>query len=283
MLPDLIGERMGLVFDCILAITFTSMMLNDMLPVSSDTMPVITKFMLVCMLILFFSVMTSAISMRCRTELPMPKSMRFIFLDILGPLLFITPCPCVCKVEVNERNGKQAKNDNRGDNDCEFDRKGSLSTSKKRSHHRSYYDADDEGEQYEMYCLSQESLSESSGYPETSDSSYYGDSRYYYGCRSSCNEDDELRGSFWDQPLSSGFSSLESEPKPSKYQVECLRNVESLVEEQQSQIDDWNVKDFWRFVSQIADRVFLLCFFISWLLMVMVMFLRTPLYRRREQ
>lgn len=259
------------------------MMLNDMLPVSSDTTPVITKFMLVCMLILFFSVMTSAISMRCRTELPMPKYMRFIFLEILGPLLFITNCPCVCKLEINDRNEKVAKGDNGGENDTEFVRRDDFSTRKKRLRYRGNYDADDEAEKYEMYCLSQESFSESSGYPETSDSSYYGDSKYYYGCKSSDYVDEELRGNFWDQPLSSGFNSLESEPKPSKHQLECLRNVESLVEEQQRQIDDWNVKDFWRFVSQIADRVFLLCFSISWLLMVMVMFLRTPLYRRREQ
>lgn len=250
MLPDITGSRMGLVFDCFLAITVTYMMVSDMLPVSSDSIALISQFMLFCMSQMVLAVVASGVSMRLRIETPMPKLLRWIVIDRLAPLLFVTPWSC------------RAKTSNENDPDENLNLTDTEGAGPHRYGVRSSADA--EQESFEMLDMSD--LSDSSGYPETSDSSSSGAGK-------------RQKGALWDY-FSSGFSSLDSTFLSTKSDRQCLRDVESLVQEQQRDIDDCNTKDFWRCVSQVADRVFLITFSSVWLVLMSVLFISTPSFHR---
>jgi len=257
LLPDLIGERVGLMFDCFLAITFTSMMVKDMMPVSSDTVPVITKFMLMCMGLIYLSLLTSSFSLVCRMRIKMPVVIRKIFIDLLGPLLFVTECYDAVKLYCTIDGG---------DDEDGFPLH-ELPSPRIPWYHQTS-DSDFESDMYEP--------SYSSGYPGTSENSYRISSRpgsrhqndifTRAGPGRNCN----------DQPFSSGYNSLEKDLKASKRQLECMRNIEVLLTGEKQKIQDENTKSFWDFVSKLADRVFLIAFIFSWLAMAAILFLKVP-------
>eukprot|EP00794_Sanderia_malayensis_P012634 gene12635-13932_t len=216
LLPDVTGSRMGLIMDCFLAITVTYMMVGDKMPVNSDSVPIIAKFILFCMCTMVANVIASAISMRLRIDRPMSNTLRSIVFGILAPLVFVKPqdhscmpCKTFCAQKKKKKSTENKKPDRRVDNEREM----------------------------EMFALFSRNSS-SSGYQDTTDGS--------------------LGGGEWEKHFSSGFSSLDSTKAiTSKSDEECLRNMYSLLEEQNRKIEDINKKDFWRCVSQIADRIFL--------------------------
>lgn len=252
MLPDLIGERVGLLFDCFLANTFTSILVKDMMPVSSDTIPIITRFMLMCMVLIFLSLLTSSFSLVCRMRVKMPKFIRKIFIEFLGPLMLVSECSSIPKACLNSED----------DNGFPLDE---LPPPRIPWYHQTS-DSDVETSSYETTSFS-------SGYPGTSENSYRvsskSGSRYDRGYR---------RARTNRAPFSSGYNSLESQPKPSQHQKECLKNIETLVKGVQDEITDANNKDFWDFVSKIADRFFLVIFVITWILMASFLFLKIPVH-----
>lgn len=245
LLPDLIGERVGLTFDCFLANTFTTMMVKDMMPVSSDTMPVITKFMLMCMVLIYFSLLTSSFSMMCRMRVKMPNIIRLFFIQFLGPLLCVTDCLKYCK----------------DDDGFPFDE---LPLPRIPWYHQTS-DSDLEGESYET--------SFSSGYPETSDNSCHVTSKYGSRCENTGRRT-RLNGN--DRPFSDGYASFESRKKPSKHQAQCLKNIKTLVNGVQEEDKEIYRKEFWEFVAKIVDRLFLMAFVICWITMAIALFLKVP-------
>ena len=245
-------------FDCFLAITFTAMMVKDMMPVSSDTVPVITKFMLMCMALIYLALLTSSFSLVCRMRVKMPFIIRKIFIDFLGPMLFVTEC-CdavkqYCTIE-----------------DDDYDHDG-FPLSELPSPRIPWYhqgnDSDCERETYEA--------SYSSGYPGTSENSYRESSR-----SGSRHQDDifpstRTKRGHRGRPFSSGYNSLEQHPRPSRYQLECLENIETLLDGVKQQMNDEDTKNFWSFVSKLADRMFLIAFLLSWLVMALTLFFKVP-------
>ncbi len=252
LLPDVTGSRMGLIFDCFLAITVTYMMVGDKMPVSSDSVPIVAKLMMFCMSMMVLTVVCSSISMRLRIDTPMPMIVRAIVIDMLGPLMLVTKKPFILKFScMQDSKAKKASKDER----CHH-----QSTAYRRKERKRMMDAtrsSQVSEEMEMFDLKDSS---SSGYPETSD----------------CSSCGETHQTIWDQHFSSGFSSMDSAKLASSTDLECLKNVESLVDEQNRKIEDENTKDFWRCVSQIADRIFLIMFMTAWILMVIVLFFKIP-------
>ena len=243
-------------FDCFLAITFTAMMVKDMMPVSSDTVPVITKFMLMCMGLIYLSLLTSSFSLVCRMRVKMPIIVRKIFIEFLGRILFVTEC---CDAV------KQYCTIDRGDNDDEGFPLSELPSPRIPWYHQTS-DSDVESDTYET--------SYSSGYPGTSENSYRvnnkGGSRHQSAIPSRRERDHHGR------PISSGYNSLEQHSKPSKHQIECMMNLETLLDGVKQELIDEDTKNFWNFISKLADRMFLIAFLLSWLLMATALFLKVP-------
>ena len=268
MLPDTIGERVGLTFDCFLANTFTTMMIKDMLPVSSDTVPVITKFMLMCMTLLLLSLFSNSYSLRCPTRKSIPSVIRIIFLKILGPLLFVTNRSCTVTVDENENDSAE-----------EIRRYDPLAS---KSRYRETLTVSKLNEEsYEMLRFSQASFSQSSGYPETNESGFHGDNPYDYQHKKRYFSAKGKEIGSHEQPFSSGFHSLESKQSnmPTEQETDCLKNLKKLVDEYDSQISDQNHKEFWSFVSKVVDRLFLVGFVLSWISMSLALFLQIPSHK----
>ena len=253
LFPDLIGERVGLMFDCFLAITFTSMMVKDMMPVSSDTVPVITKFMLMCMGLIYLSLLTSSFSLVCRMRVKMPIIIRKIFIEFLGRILFVTECydavKQYCTIE-NDESDEQGFPLNE------------LPSPRIPWYHQTS-DSDVESDTYET--------SFSSGYPGTSENSYRVSNKARSRYQDAIRSRHERR-----RPFSSGYNSLEQHPKPSKHQVECMMNLETLLDGVKQELIDEDTNNFWNFISKLADRIFLLAFILSWLLMATALFFKVP-------
>jgi Neurotransmitter-gated ion-channel transmembrane region. len=54
--PEETGERMGLAMDCFLTISILMMMVSDMMPIDSNVTPLLGRFMLVCLILITFSI-----------------------------------------------------------------------------------------------------------------------------------------------------------------------------------------------------------------------------------
>ena len=245
-------------FDCFLANTFTAVMVKDMMPVSSDTIPVMTKFMLMCMGFIYLSMLSSAFSLVSRMRVKMPPIIRKIFIETLGPLLLVAECSTACK---------QYCKVNADDSDDEGFPLDELPSPRIPWHHQTS-DSDFDTDSYEP--------SFSSGYPGTSENSYRVDKTWGFDSQDDIFAAARSRVNFLEQPFSSGYNSLESQPKPTKHQKACLRNIETLVNGVKQEIEDENMKDFWDFVSKIADRIFLGAFVFTWITMALALFLKVP-------
>ena len=85
--PHLTGERVGLAIESFLSLSFLCLMVAESIPVNSDVTPLITKFLLTCMVMISLAVLLNLVSLNLLCTTQIPPWVRILFLHILGPLM----------------------------------------------------------------------------------------------------------------------------------------------------------------------------------------------------
>lgn len=89
VLPPEIGERVTLVIESFLALSFVVLMVSDSVPVTSDGAPLITKFLLISMCQIGAALIANCISLNLYKKYEMPQWVRVVFLHYLARMLCI--------------------------------------------------------------------------------------------------------------------------------------------------------------------------------------------------
>lgn len=89
VLPPEIGERVTLVIESFLALSFVVLMVSDSVPVTSDSAPLITKFLLISMCQIGAALIANCISLNLYKKYEMPQWVRVVFLHYLARMLCI--------------------------------------------------------------------------------------------------------------------------------------------------------------------------------------------------
>ena len=89
VLPPEIGERVTLVIESFLALSFVVLMVSDSVPVTSDSSPLLTKFLLISMVEIGCALISNCISLNLYRKYPMPQWVRVVFLHYLARCLCI--------------------------------------------------------------------------------------------------------------------------------------------------------------------------------------------------
>lgn len=89
VLPPEIGERVTLVIESFLALSFVVLMVSDNVPVTSDSSPLITKFLLISMVEIGGALIANCISLNLYKKYEMPQWVRVLFLHYLARILCI--------------------------------------------------------------------------------------------------------------------------------------------------------------------------------------------------
>ena len=89
VLPPEIGERVTLVIESFLALSFVVLMVSDNVPVTSDSSPLITKFLLISMMEIGAALIANCISLNLYRKYEMPQWVRVVFLHYLARCLCI--------------------------------------------------------------------------------------------------------------------------------------------------------------------------------------------------
>ncbi|XP_032230354.2 neuronal acetylcholine receptor subunit alpha-10 isoform X2 [Nematostella vectensis] len=89
VLPPEIGERVTLVIESFLALSFVVLMVSDSVPVTSDNTPLIVKFLLISMCEIGGALVANCISLNLYKLYPMPQWVRVVFLHYLARMLCI--------------------------------------------------------------------------------------------------------------------------------------------------------------------------------------------------
>ena len=90
VLPPEIGERVTLVIESFLALSFVVLMVSDSVPVTSDNSPLITKFLLISMCQIGGALIANCISLNLYKKYQMPQWVRVVFLHYLARCLCIS-------------------------------------------------------------------------------------------------------------------------------------------------------------------------------------------------
>lgn len=89
VLPPEIGERVTLVIESFLALSFVVLMVSDNVPVTSDSSPLITKFLLISMIEIGGALIANCVSLNLYRKYEMPQWVRVVFLHYLARCLCI--------------------------------------------------------------------------------------------------------------------------------------------------------------------------------------------------
>lgn len=89
VLPPEIGERVTLVIESFLALSFVVLMVSDNVPVTSDSSPLLTKFLLISMCEIGGALIANCISLNLYRKYEMPQWVRVVFLHYLTRMLCI--------------------------------------------------------------------------------------------------------------------------------------------------------------------------------------------------
>lgn len=89
VLPPEIGERVTLVIESFLALSFVVLMVSDSVPVTSDNAPLITKFLIISMCQIGGALIANCISLNLYRKYRMPQWVRVVFLHYLARCLCI--------------------------------------------------------------------------------------------------------------------------------------------------------------------------------------------------
>ena len=85
--PHLTGERISLSIESFLSLSFLLVLVSEEMPVNSDVTPMISKFLLSCMVFISAVVLSNLISANLSGKTEVPKYIRYIFLQIIAPLV----------------------------------------------------------------------------------------------------------------------------------------------------------------------------------------------------
>lgn len=89
LLPPEIGERVTLVIESFLALSFVVLMVSSSVPVTSDNTPLIVKFLLISMCQIGSALIANCISLNLYKKDEMPQWVRVVFLHYLARCLCI--------------------------------------------------------------------------------------------------------------------------------------------------------------------------------------------------
>lgn len=89
--PPPIGERISLAIESFLSLSFLCMMVADSIPVNSDVSPLITKFLMTCMMMISAALVLNLVSMNLCSSKPVPKWMKTISFYYIGPCVGFFP------------------------------------------------------------------------------------------------------------------------------------------------------------------------------------------------
>lgn len=89
LLPPEIGERVTLVIESFLALSFVVLMVSSSVPVTSDNTPLIVKFLLISMSQIGCALIANCISLNLYKKEEMPQWVRVVFLHYLARCLCI--------------------------------------------------------------------------------------------------------------------------------------------------------------------------------------------------
>lgn len=86
-LPHLTGQRISLVIESFLSLTFLCMMVSDSTPINSDVSPLITKSLMLYMGLISLALVFNIISIGLKRQQPVPKWLRILAFNCIGPLV----------------------------------------------------------------------------------------------------------------------------------------------------------------------------------------------------
>lgn len=89
--PPPIGERISLAIESFLSLSFLCMMVADSIPVNSDVSPLITKFLITCMVMISTALVLNLVSMNLCSSKPVPKWLKTISFCYIGPCVGFFP------------------------------------------------------------------------------------------------------------------------------------------------------------------------------------------------
>ena len=102
-MPPEIGERVTLVIESFFALCVIILMISESLPVTSDSTPLIAKFLLISMGEIGLALLANCISLNLYKKTQMPEWVRVIFLHYVARCLYMSvehPTPDLKKREV---------------------------------------------------------------------------------------------------------------------------------------------------------------------------------------
>lgn len=109
VLPPEIGERVTLVIESFLALSFVVLMVSDNVPVTSDSSPLITKFLIISMIEIGGALIANCVSLNLHRKYEMPQWVRVVFLH------FLARCLCINSGQpregINAKKGKDREAD----------------------------------------------------------------------------------------------------------------------------------------------------------------------------
>jgi len=85
--PPATGERIGLSIVSFLSLSFLCMMVADGIPVNSDVSPLITQFLIICMILIASALAFNILSMNLQSSKPVPPWFKTIMFRIVGPCI----------------------------------------------------------------------------------------------------------------------------------------------------------------------------------------------------
>ncbi|XP_066926665.1 neuronal acetylcholine receptor subunit alpha-6-like [Clytia hemisphaerica] len=85
--PPNVGERISLAIESFLSLSFLCMMVADSIPVNSDVSPLITNFLMVCMMLISLALVFNMISMNLTGTKPVPRWLHTLAFVYIGPLV----------------------------------------------------------------------------------------------------------------------------------------------------------------------------------------------------
>ena len=101
VLPPEIGERVTLVIESFLALSFVVFMVSDSVPVTSDNTPLIVKFLLISMCQIGGALVANCVSLNLHKKYEMPQWVRILFLH------YIARCLCINSAHPGDRIRRQ--------------------------------------------------------------------------------------------------------------------------------------------------------------------------------
>lgn len=89
VLPPEIGERVTLVIESFLAMSFVVLMVSDNVPVTSNSTPLIVKFLIMAMVEVGLTLCANCVSLRMHKKCEVPNWIRVVFLHYLARMMFM--------------------------------------------------------------------------------------------------------------------------------------------------------------------------------------------------